>query len=199
MSRPTRAQLAQEVADFAAKITAGDDRWAYAYRSSAYLHTWKGRTSVCFHEKSARALSRILGGNASSVQRRLSMIADKGSVAAARAYRLELLKGAGLDRDPFAVPALEPWHLGHVYFARLAERPHVLKVGFTRRLHDRLEDIESKSHTRFGDVAVRVGTMSDEAWWHHHMKSSCISGEWFFDPDMQDRSLPAFLLQSEAA
>lgn len=199
MSRPTRAELAEQVANFATKITPADERWAYGYRSAAYLHTWKGRTSVCFHEKSARALSRILGRDARSVQRRLSMIADHGSVDAARAYRLKLLNGLGIDRDPFDVPALEPWHLGHVYFARLADKPHVLKVGFTRRLHDRIEDIESKCRVRFGDVVTRVGTMSDEAWWHHHLKETCISGEWFFDPEMSERTLPDFLVKSEAA
>lgn len=199
MSRPSSSELAEQVAAFAAKITPADDRWEYAYRSAAYLHTWKGRTSVCFHDKSTQALARILGRNSRSVQRRLSAMASHGSVAAARAYYKEILKGPSSNRDFFEVPPLEPWHLGHVYFARLADKPHVVKIGFSRRLRDRIEDIESKCRVRIGDVVARVGTMSDEAWWHYNFRSTRIDGEWFFDPKMTDRTLPAFLATSEAA
>jgi hypothetical protein len=93
---------------------------------------------------------------------------------------------------------MEAWHVGHVYFARLEDHPHVVKVGFSRRVRERLEDIESKCKSRLvvNPKELRVGTMADEHWWHRNWKASHISGEWFFDPFTTERSLPAFLIET---
>lgn len=198
--RPSRAQLASEVEAFADKIADRDPRWLYAYSACAHRFKWPrtGRIEVGFYEKSARAVGRILALDAAAVQRRLAYIKTCGTVDAA----WEALKADCRHTTPigFEVPTLERWNLGHVYFARLRKQPQIVKIGFSRRLHDRLEDIEASTQSSFGEVAVRVGTMADEYLWHRKLRDHQIDGEWFFDPAMAACELPPFLTkQAEAA
>lgn len=197
MSRPTRAQLAQEVADFAAKITPADQRWAYAYRAATGRPFDPNDPEPSLVGKAARALGRVMGVDPNGVSLRLFSMYRYGSMAGARAYYSE--RPYWRNNDFFAVGQLEPWHIGHVYFARLRSYPHVAKVGFTRRLHERLDDIESKAKADVGEVITRVGTMADEAWWHHEWRNQVIDGEWFYWPRSTERALPLFLAQKAEA
>jgi len=194
VARPSRAQLVEEIRQFAEQITPADGRWQYAYNATAYLFTNRhGVRSVSFHDKSVKAIARLVGRGVWSTQYALRMIRDHGGIDGARA------RMSGVNRDPLAVSALEPWHLGHVYFAWLKNYPHVVKIGFSRRVHDRLEDIERSAHERIGKVQTQVGTAASESWWHHDWRAFRVDGEWFFDPRSADRTLPEFLREKETA
>lgn len=189
-----RAVLAEEVAAFAERMTPSDARWGYALKAGSKIVA-DGRRQYIL--KTMPSLCRFLGYHTPSMlPSHLSHI-DGQSVEAAREYwrsRGEFWKNI----DPYHVCAIEPWQIGHVYFARLSDKPHVAKVGFSRRVHERLDDIQSKA----GRVVIEtllVGTMADEHWWHDNWKSLHISGEWFFWPRSIDRSLPPFLAQQREA
>lgn len=191
--RHTRAELAEQVAGFVSRITPTDARWQYAMEACTY--EYKGEPNFC--DTAARAVGRIVGHDLRGVSLRLMTIRKHGSIGAAREWFAQ--RPFWGSHDPYAVPALEPWHIGHVYFARLYKYPHLFKVGFTRRLHERIEDIESKSKVQIGEVRTLVGTMADEALWHRKLRDTRVSGEWFFDPLKSERGLPDFLVKSEAA
>jgi hypothetical protein len=94
---------------------------------------------------------------------------------------------------------MQAWHVGHLYYARVESHPHVVKIGFSRRLHERFEDIESKVKTKLfmHRGGAKPGTLADEHWWHAAWSRHNISGEWFFDPRMTDRTLPDFLIRQK--
>lgn len=107
--------------------------------------------------------------------------------------RLRRFGGKGLTVGP-----VEPWQVGHVYFARLASHPHVVKVGFSRRVADRLDDLQRIAGCPLNFWTAQPGIRALEAWWHRDWHRFRINGEWFFDPQSADRSLPAFLVAEKA-
>lgn len=184
---PSRAALADEIAAFAEKITPANARWEYALES---CRTRDGHFVV----KSFPALARLISGSIApaSVGFRLDQIQRYGSVDAARTAFFAR-PHRSRSAEPYAVGPIEPWQIGHVYFARVKAMPHIVKVGFSRRVRDRIEDIESKSRAHLDVFATIVGTAADEQWWHHDWRKLNITGEWFFEPKSTDRTLPAFL------
>jgi hypothetical protein len=193
MSRPSRERMAQEVADFAVKMTPEAARWEYAMSVATYLNSHGQRQ---YDGKAARAVGRFLGYDQGSMALRLMRISLHGGLEGARAHFQT--RAYWQDGNPFKVCAIEPYQIGHVYFARLRQFPHVMKVGFSRRVHSRIDEIESKSRQTVGDVTVEVGTMADEHRFHRLWKDNCISGEWFYAPNMDERSLPPFLAETKA-
>lgn len=192
----TDAALAQEAADFAGKIAPSRERWAYCLSRASYTQwtEWGGDT-VYLDERSLPVCERITGIHKGGAKFRLSQLSKLGYDAAeTKAARRHLTKSF------FHVGPMEAWHVGHVYFARLVDYPHVVKVGFSRRVRERVEDIESKSKSRLvvSPGGLQVGTMLDEHWWHRVWRKSRISGEWFFDPSTTDRTLPSFLAPKPA-
>lgn len=189
--------LAQAAADFAGKITPCRERWQYCFDSASFLFTTnRGYDVITLSTRTLPVCERILGIRKGSAALRMASLRDYGFDGAEE-------RAAGWDwyEGPyFTVGPMEAWHVGHVYFARLVNHPHVVKVGFSRRVRERLENVESKCKARIvlNPAELRVGTMADEHWWHRHWKATHISGEWFFDPAMTDRSLPAFLTPKRA-
>lgn len=196
MGYPSNSELAEQVADFAANMTPADDRWGYAFRAGTYRVNDKYGVRRNLVLKAMPAISRFIGAGDAQLPLGRLMQAD-GSVEGARAsYTSPYFR----ERDPYAVGLMEPWQIGHVYFARVKSAPHIVKVGFSRRVRDRIEDIESKNRTRLDVFAVKVGTLADEHWWHNDWRSLRIAGEWFFAPRSTDRTLPDFLqTQKQAA
>jgi hypothetical protein len=196
---PTKADLAAQVAAFAERVAPAIPRWEYAFKAAAYPVDDRFGKRTCFNTKSFASLARFLGGgiDAASVGYRLGQIEAHAGVEGARAayYGRQIRQNLP---DPYRVGPVEPWQVGHVYFARLAAFPHVSKVGFSRRVNDRIEEIEGKSG-RLAVEAVKVGTLADEHWWHHSWRSLHISGEWYFWPRSNDRSLPPFLARAREA
>ena len=194
MAHKSRAQLADEVAAFAERNAPAEARWLYALKAGSKM-TSDGRQYVL---KAMPSLSRFLGYHTPSMlPARLNQVEEHGVDGARRAMQARSLFWR--TNDPFKVCAIEPYQIGHVYFARLAATPHVAKVGFSRRVHDRLDEIQSKAGRLEIDTLL-VGTMADEHWWHDNWRPLHISGEWFFWPKSNDRSLPAFLTpKAEAA
>lgn len=186
-------RLAQEVADFVGRITPCRERWEYCLDRASFRFTsvYLGET-VGLNQRALPVCDRIVGihrGGAAIRLRQMLSLGYEGAEEWARSRK------AFADRPFFRVGPMEPWLVGHVYFARLAKYPHIVKVGFSRRVRARLDEIESKCghlvEVRPGEF--RVGTMADEHWWHHNWRATRISGEWFFDPFTTDRTLPAFL------
>jgi hypothetical protein len=97
------------------------------------------------------------------------------------------------------VGPLPAWAVGHVYVLRVASHPDVAKVGFSRRVMERIDDIRAKAKTALELESVHAGTLLDEQKWHRRLASSHIVGEWFWHPGATDRSLPAFLADHFAA
>lgn len=187
------AVLAQEAADFAAKITPCRERWEYCLdrASYVYMNRYYGEM-VGLHQRTLPVCDRILGVYPGCAQHRLAKLAALGFDGAEEwAKSRPVLSGVPF----FKVGPMEAWHVGHVYFARLKSHPHVVKIGFSRRVRERLDDIESKCGSLIfvEPGELRVGTLADEHWWHHNWRATRISGEWFFDPFTMDRTLPAFL------
>jgi len=193
MPRKSRADLADEVAAFAERHAPAEARWLYALKTGSKI-TAEGRRYVL---KAMPSLSRFLGYHTPSMlPSHLSRIEEWGVDGARKV--LQARSAFWRDHDPYSVCAIEPYQIGHVYFARLTAMPHVAKVGFSRRVHQRLDEIESKAGHLTIDTLL-VGTMADEHWWHDNWKSLHISGEWFFWPRSIDRSLPPFLAQQREA
>lgn len=178
--------LAEQCAKFAETISPCEQRWAYCYDRATFWYQDKhGRTSRVINERSVPTVERITGARGAVF--RLAKIGSIGLGEALR-YRFRIS-----DRMLLTVGVMEPWHVGHVYFARLADYPHVMKIGFSRRVRERLEDVESRAKAKLLVPGLLVGTLLDEQWWHKKYESFRISGEWFFDPARDDRSIPAFL------
>lgn len=178
------ADMTAEVLAFAARIEPQNARWGYCLRSGTYLAPGIGGGDWFYlNRKSFPVCARILGiptWRAQSTMGRLLNFPDKVKPGA------------------LAVGPLQPWLIGHVYFARLRRFQHIMKIGFSRRVHERLSDLERQTGEEFArPIATRVGTALDEQWRHRHWQEHRISGEWFFDPQMADRTLPSFL-QPEA-
>src|SRR6185437_3092056 len=148
MALPSKSALASDVAAFAAATAEADARWTYAVRTATYTYVdKKGRSwenSLC--GKTVAPLTRFIGCNhtRSSFGLRCMRILSLGSVGAAREAYFSDGHREGWP-DPYRVGPVEPWQIGHVYFARVKNFPHVVKIGFSRRVHDRIEDIESQN------------------------------------------------------
>lgn len=182
--------LAENAAAFAATITPAKERWEYC----AARATYESRLGygICVNDRTIPVVARILGTSAGRAKLNLQRLRRKSfedARAEANAFAFELIG------DRFAVGPMQAWHVGHLYFARVVSHPHVVKIGFSRRVRARLDDIESKvkSKIEMRPGEIRVGTLADEHWWHKNWSDHRISGEWFFDPHMSDRSLPDFL------
>lgn len=193
--------LAASLNTFATRIEPAAERWQYCFDRATY----KSRDGLWINQRTLPVCGRIIGRlSPSSVAFRLGKIKRLGWDGA-----LEWAKQWDADKpdwfpQTFAVGPLQQWHIGHLYFARVVSHPHVVKIGFSRRVRERFEDIESKCKTKLfmRPRDIRVGTLADEHWWHKNWAARRISGEWFFDPHTSDRSLPDFLAkhaQAEAA
>lgn len=182
--------LAEQCAKFAQTITPCEQRWAYCYDRATYWYQNKhGVTSRVTNDRSVPTVERITGARSAGF--RLGKIRTLGLDEALR-FRFRIS-----DRMLLTVGVMEPWHIGHVYFARLSAYPHIMKIGFSRRVRERLEDVEARAKEKLLMPGLLVGTLLDEQWWHKHYAAFRISGEWFFDPATTDRSLPPFLAVSE--
>jgi hypothetical protein len=189
------ADLAASARQFAADIEGAKDRWLYCLSRVKRQQSFRGRPCTTYAPAAVKICERILGASVYASPMRFAQLDElgyEGAVAKSRTI---------LGKVPFSVDPLEAWHVGHVYFARVSSHPHVLKIGFSRRVRDRLEDVASKSRTNLEirPQHIKVGTMADERWWHDHWKAVRIEGEWFFDPHMADRTLPDFLQQKAEA
>lgn len=178
--------LAEQCSKFVEQVSPCDQRWAYCYDRATYWHQYRnGKTARVINRRSVQAVERITGSYGGLF--RLEKIAKIG-LAEALKYRF-----AASDRPLLTVGVLEPWHVGHVYIARLADHPHIMKIGFSRRVRERLEDVQHKAKAKLLLPYLQAGTLLDEHWWHKRYEAFRISGEWFFDPDKADRSVPSFL------
>jgi hypothetical protein len=187
--------LATQIGDFAKRIEPAEARWSYCLERRQYTHRFRsGEVGQCIRETGTEACNRILGTrlNPSSLRLRLGLLHREGYAAAHEHYTR--YGGNGLSVGP-----LEAWNIGHVYFLRLSKHPHIFKIGFSRRLADRIDDIRSKTGAGMVVHAVRVGTLLDEQWWHQNWRNHRISGEWFFEPASADRSRPDFLVEQKQA
>ncbi|MGW9332700.1 GIY-YIG nuclease family protein [Bosea sp. NPDC055594] len=190
-------EIAQEVGEFAARITPSRARWEYCLSRASYPgKTPWGSETLYLDQRTLPVCDRIAGVNRGCAESRLRRLIQLGYDAA----EADAAQRLSVNGKPFfAAGPLEAWHIGHVYFARLNGYPHIVKVGFSRRVRDRLDDIESKCKhplsVRQGELFV--GTMADEHMRHRNWRSSRISGEWFFDPASSDRSLPPFLTPAQ--
>lgn len=191
-------EIAEQAKAFAASIEGAEPRWLYCL--SRVKQRYEGKTGVYreLAQRTIKASERVLGAGCYPSGIRYQRLEHLG-FAEARAEALRRVTA----RDPYKVGPLESWHVGHVYFASVASHPHVLKIGFSRRVRNRLDDIESEHKVRLAVPAhhLKVGTMLDEHWWHAEWRTFNIAGEWFFDPRMTERTLPAFLqdMKAEAA
>lgn len=198
----SEANLAESAAEFAEKITPAKQRWEYCFARATYAwqHPRYG-SSLSVNGRTVPVVARVAGVNETRIRvnfQRLKRHDYETAHAEANARASDILG------DRFAVGPMQAWHIGHLYFARVDSHPHVVKIGFSRRVHDRFEDIASKCKTKLSmrPGEIRVGTLADEHWWHKNWSDHRISGEWFFDPHMPDRTLPNFLAdhaQAEAA
>lgn len=197
------AGLVAEVNAFAKSIEPLVSRWKYAHRVAYYEHhSEKYGLSRCINLKAVKPLARLLGVSEASVKLRLSLIDSKGIEGALEYGAAQDAKRYRAEFPPFFhVGPLNAWCIGHVYLARVESHPHVLKVGFSRRVRDRLEDIASKHKIGLlvPEKHLKVGTQADEHWWHKNWARFHIEGEWFFDPHLSERALPDFLQKQEAA
>lgn len=190
------AALAQEAADFAGRITPCHARWDYCFGRVAFYYQSKRGEILTFHTRTLPVCDRILGVPKGTAALKLAGLRDYGFAGAeARAAKWAWHKG-----PYFTVGPMEAWHVGHVYFARLVTHPHVVKVGFSRRVRERVDDIEAKckSRIRVEPAELSVGTLADEQWWHREWRANRITGEWFFDPASTARTLPEFLAPKPA-
>lgn len=178
--------MATQCAKFAESISSCEQRWAYCFARATFWYQSKhGLTSRVIDQRSVPTVERITGCRGAAF--RLAKIGSIGMEEALH-YRFRVS-----ERMLLTVGVMEPWHIGHVYLARLADYPHVMKIGFSRRVRQRLEDVESKAKLRLLVPRLIVGTMLDEQWQHRQYQDFRISGEWFFDPASSERSLPPFL------
>lgn len=200
----SEANLAEQVAEFSAQIEPALVRWRYASRAGTKVHESSryGKSEVV-NQRAVPALARLLGVSKVSTRHKLAVISRLGfddAVEFGRQFDAKRL--TDILPDYFAVGPLQQWCCGHVYFARVKSHQHVLKIGFSRRVRDRLEDVAAKHKTSLLVPAghLKVGTQADERWWHADWAKFHIQGEWFFDPKSADRSLPHFLTSlAEAA
>jgi hypothetical protein len=190
------SDLAQRAKDFADSIEEAKPRWLYCLGRVRHNFDWRGETFTGYSERACKASVRILGARSRPSPFRYGQIEKLGYEGAVEAVSRHWYSAGTFDVGP-----LEAWHIGHVYIARVTTHPHVVKIGFSRRVRDRLEDVESKHHTSLTVPAshLKVGTMLDEHWWHNNWRKTRISGEWFFDPHMADRTLPDFLVEERQA
>lgn len=194
--------LAIQAEAFAQSITPAKARWQYCFEKSTYWYTDKyGRRELSPNVRTHAVCDRILGVYKGSSAYPLRQIRLKG-IDAAFEWAGTLKRYSA--RPMFYVGPMQSWHVGHVYFARVRSHPHVVKIGFSRRVRDRVNDIETKCRSQLfvQPKQLLVGTLADEHWWHKNWSKHRISGEWFLDPFMSDRTLPSFLDQqqnSEAA
>ena len=198
-----QARLDDEIAAFAGRITPAIERWQYAAKVSRkrYYSRRFGGWVDGLNDKSVPALSRVLGVRPWTVKSRVARICHEGmdgAIAFARDFDGKYSGEGRLLRPYFEVGTLPAWCCGHVYFARVKTHPHVLKIGFSRRVRERLDDISSKN--KVGLVLLnrdhlKVGTQADEHWWHASWAPYRIDGEWFFDPKSSERTLPDFLAE----
>jgi hypothetical protein len=189
----TADQLAESAAAFAEKITPAKERWEYCFARASYAYG-DGR---CINSRTVPVVARILGVHVPRAKFNLSWLKRRGFDAA----KSDLNARSSILGDRFAVGPMQAWHVGHLYFARVRSHPHVVKIGFSRRLHDRFDDIASKAKVKLymAPGEVRAGTLADEHWWHRDWGKFRISGEWFFDPHMSERTLPNFLAGHDQA
>lgn len=195
----SESQLAESAASFAEKITPAKARWGYCFERASYTYSSpRHGKSVCLNERTMPVCGRIVGWRASCARYRLGLIRRHGLDGAFEWAAERDHDRPDWLRPTFFVDPMQAWHVGHLYFARVVSHPHVVKIGFSRRVRARLDDIESKAKAKIEmrPGEIRVGTLADEHWWHKNWDNYRISGEWFFDPHMQDRSLPAFLIDA---
>lgn len=196
MSQIDTNALAAEMDAFAQKITPPLERWRYCHDRMAFRDRRAGDIRCFLRTNGVAAVKRVIGKPEmaqSSVMMRLRLI-NRHGVDGAVEWFSRFPTAAGLDCG-----ALQRWNIGHVYFLRVAALPHVMKIGFSRRVPERLDEIRKAAGERLLVDALKVGTHIDEAKWHHNWRKFNIEGEWFFDPFKTDRTLPDFLAKSEAA
>ena len=197
MTFPSEEQLADEVGEFAESIAPAKERWLYCLDRSTYTYVCAdGRELSPLADSAMPVCDRIVGCYRGSAKSRLAKIQTVGWDAA-QEWAAGMTRQA--TRTYFYVGPMQPWNVGHVYFARIRTHPHVVKIGFSRRVRDRLDDIQSKTKSglMIAEVGLEVGTLLDEHKWHRTQAANRITGEWFFDPSMADRTLPDFLQPSE--
>lgn len=91
-----------------------------------------------------------------------------------------------------SVPTVE--HLcGLVYTARLADYPHIFKVGITSNIDRRCRELQSQARTAVVIDNVQVGSYFEESFRLLALGRLQIAGEWFFDPELPIKAMPEFL------
>lgn len=188
-----RESIAQDIERFTAAHTEAKARWLYCLaRMEVSGVTRRGDAYTSVTEKGAAAASRLInrGQTNASVLFWLRSIQRSG---------FEVVAQSDSPNPRLTVGPLPAWCVGHVYFLRVATHPHVLKIGFSRRVSDRVADLQSKAKCRLELDSAHVGTQLDEQHWHRRLKDEHITGEWFFDPTMGDKTLPSFLAAQVAA
>lgn len=189
MTLPSEDELTAQVRAFGLSIEAARDRWEYCLTRVCHrgISPLTHEIRDAFHGEMMSRVTRLLGRDARSCRVRLGHIKHGGYETASKLF------------PDMSVAALQPWMLGHVYFARVASHPHVVKVGFSRRVRQRIADVQRQVGAELLVTEVRPGTGADENWWHFELAGLRISGEWFFDPEHDERSVPEFLREREAA
>ncbi len=200
----SEAELTEQASAFVAGIEPARARWEYCLPASHYRYRRPdGRIVLCPNPGSMATSAKILGRRKFWVERGFHDMRLLGFDGAQARDEERHGKHRSLGMQPlFDVGPLKAWEAGHVYFARLVEAPHVLKIGFSRRVHERIDDIERQHRVRLfvEPHGLQVGTHLNEQKWHRSWRSANIMGEWFFDPFMTERTLPGFLqTMAEAA
>lgn len=198
----SEARLTEQAREFVASIDAPRPRWEYCLTASHYRYrTDRGEVVLQPNARSIPTAAKVLGRRKFWAERGLRELRRYG-YEGAEAREAESRKRFDYLPALFEVGPLKAWEAGHVYFARVVDAPHVVKIGFSRRVHERIDDIEREHRVRLfvEPRGLQVGTLLNEQKWHRNWGKFNIAGEWFFDPFMTERTLPAFLqTMAEAA
>lgn len=103
-----------------------------------------------------------------------------GDAAFNLAYQ-SAMRGEKTDHtyQPRSLPSMtmEPGKTpGYVYFLKMGDK---VKIGFTRRLYDRLLSLRTASPEEVEVLKVIPGTEQTERYFHHHFMPHRLKGEWF--------------------
>lgn len=175
----------------AEQAAAGDTYGYLAYLAKALGPFADDRTT--FTHRAFRSAAEQVGLDKDFLRSICKAVARRGSMAAYLAHRemppaLPRLMVTPLSRDS----------VGHVYVARVAAFPHVLKIGFSRRPEERMKRLTWETGEDHVLEEAYPGTLVEEALIHRLRYEWHIVREWFFDPDHESRIHPSFLPLSAA-
>lgn len=157
--------------DLSAAITGKLDRLHYALDRMVA----RRRVDSLAITHARRPASELIGARNGELRSRVKSVARRGSVEASLAWLNEWMT----TMEPWAVPALNPEWLGHVYVAASEDFPGIYKVGFSRNVDERMRALGYAFRTPMRFVLSFPGTMLDEHLLQHDMRQFSLANEWF--------------------